>query len=225
MFKRILVGISLFCVASFSNAAFVTQNFTITEKKTDFVETLLFDLFDDNGGSRELISVQFSLMAQTNGVAKAENLSNRVTTVTATLNTEIALVDAMNNVVATSSPSLVRNAELQAFDGIDDFSGVSGINFTDFNTNVMTSGTVSEASDLLAFIGMGSGSIVFSAEALSMVSSNGNFKSEVSTTASGTASIIFEYEELNTAEVPAPAHFALLGIGLLGMCSLRKLRK
>lgn len=226
MFKRILVGISLLCVASFSNAAFVTQNFTITEKKTDFVETLLFDLFDDNGGSRELISVQFSLMAQTNGVARAENRGDSATTVTAKLNTEITLVDAMSNVVASSSPSLERTATLGAWDGTLDYDGLSGIDFENFNTTVSTSGSINAPNDLSAFIGMGSGSIIFTAHALSIVDGGGNLTTEVGTRASGSATITFEYEDsLETSEAVAPSHLAFLGLGLVALFRLRKFKR
>lgn len=226
MLMRILVGFSLLFVVGLSHAGFVTQNFTITEKKTDFVETLMFDLFDDDGGTRELISVQFSLMAQTNGVARAENRGSSITTVTAQLNTEITLVDAMNNVVASSSPSLEKTATLGAWDGTLDYAGLSGIDFEDFNTTVSTSGALNTPTDLSAFIGMGSGSIIFQAYAISIVDGSGNLTTEVGTRASGSASITFEYEDsLETSEAVAPSHLALLGMGLLGMFSLRKYRR
>lgn len=225
MLKQVLVGVSLLCAAGFSHAGFVTQNFTINEQVTDFTETVMFNLFDDQNGTRELLSVQFSLTAQTNGLAKAENLSGKITTVTATLDTEIALIDAMSNVVAISSPSIVKTAILQEYDGLTDFAGDSGIEFTGFDTNVMTNGSVTNANDLLAFIGMGNGSIVFSAKAMSIVSSNGNFTSEVSTKASGSASIIFEYkDELETSVVSAPSQLALFGLSLLGIFGVRKVR-
>jgi hypothetical protein len=225
MFKRMLVGISLLCVASVANAGFVTQNFTITEKKTDFVETLSFNLFDDNGGTRELISVQFSLMAQTNGVARAENRGDNVTTVTAILNTEISLVDAMSNVVASSAPSLERTATLGAWDGTLDYAGLSGIDFENFNTTVSTSGSINAPTDLSAFIGMGSGSIIFTAHALSIVDGGGNLTTEVGTRASGSAIITFEYEDsLETSEAVAPSHLAFLGLGLVALFRLRKFK-
>lgn len=221
MLKKILCGASLLCAASFSNAAVIVQDFTVDRQSTDFSEIINFNLFNDQNGTLELESVEFTLFARSSGLARVENRNANSTRITATLSTDIRLLDSVSALLVSAAPSTSRSDTLDAFDGLSDFAGPSGVEFLNLSTNDFDDVILIDAASLMAYTGMGTGSVNFVAKATSEIDGGGNLTSEILTFASGDVSVIYTFSEV-TKEVSAPTHVALLGLGLLAFAGMRK---
>jgi hypothetical protein len=223
MFNKMLIGATMLCVSGFSSAAVITQDFTVDRQLTNFTEMLTFNLFDDQGGMRELLSVEFDLMARSSGLAEVENRDSTPTSITATLSADIMLIDLDSAIILEATPFLTRTAELAAFDGVIDFVGPSGAQFLDLQTSDSSSITLSSPAALMDYVGVGTSSIAFRAEATSLVEGGGNIASGITTFASGDIRIVYNYREVNM--VSAPAHLAIIGLGIVGFASMRRLKR
>jgi hypothetical protein len=215
MFKKILCGATLMCVASFSNAAVMTQNFVVERHLTNFTETITYNLFDDMSGDRILESVEFILLARTSGLADVENRNATSTLITATLSTDIALINEDMIKFVEATPSLTRS-EMVA-------SGAS-LEFLNLLTEELNSAVITNAMALMSYIGTGTGSVDFSAEANSSITGGGNLSSSFTTFASGGVTVIYTYRDA-AVSVSAPSQLALVGLSLIGFAGMRKFTK
>lgn len=224
MLKKILCGAALLCVTGFSSAAVITQEFTVARQLTNFTNTISYNLFDDMGGTRQLESVEFTLLARSSGIAEVENRNATSTRITATLSTDIALINTSGVKLVEAAPFLTRSELLAAFDGVIDFDGPSGVEFLNLNTNDFSNLLINDAMALMDFVGAGTTSINFTAKALSQITGGGNLTSSFTTFASGDVKVIYTYSDV-PVNVSAPAHIALVLLGLVGFAGIRKFRK
>lgn len=225
MLKQILCSTALLCIAGYANAGIVTQNFTVEKTTTNFKEQVEYELFDTLGGQRKLESVEITLLAKAEAHAEAENRSrSSADTVTATVSAIIALIDLAGDIIIEAAPSESSTKVLAVYDGVSDFDGPSGSSFVGLDASETVSKFFTDTASLLAFIDMGTStsSVEFDASALSKVTGGGNLMSGISTFSSG--AITIEYKYSDSVEVSAPAHLALLGMGLLTLAGLRKFK-
>jgi hypothetical protein len=224
MLKQICT-VALLCVGSYANAGVVTQNFTIPLTSTDFTQEIEYNLFDTQGGTRTLESVEITLLAEASAVAEAENRSTSSgSSVTATVSAIIALIDLAGDTIVSAAPYETASKILGVFDGQIDFAGTSGAQFVGLDSSQTDSRFSMDIATLLAYTGTGTttSTIDFKADALSSVTGGGNLLSGITTIAGGSVSI--EYTFSDSVEVSAPAHLALLGMGLLAFGGLRKFK-
>lgn len=225
MLKRILCGATLLCVAGFSNAGIIVQSFTVDRQLTNFFQTISFNQFNDMGGTLILESVQFELFARSSGSVRAENLSNtRPSLVTATLSTDIRLLDSSDALLLEAAPSVTNTVSLGTFDGMIDFDGTSGQTFLGLETNDFASTILLDGPSLATYTGLGMETVKFDVTATSFVMGGGNLISGARTFASGDVVVTYIFEEVNRV-VSSPTQVALLGLGLLALAGLRKTKK
>ena len=224
MLKNILCATSLLLATTFANADTITLTDNVAMQPTNYGTSLVFAQFDTMGGTRTLDSVTFSMTGSILGDARVESLDTDAITVNTTLSAELTLTDAMNNALVVTIPSVSRTFDASAFDGISDFGGTSGTTFTGLTASQFKSESYTDQTTLDFFTGAGVSTFSFTAAASSVATGSGNIISGLSTQASGVVNVIYNYTE-NAVSVSAPSHIALLGLGLLGFASLRKVRK
>ena len=110
-----------------------------------------------------------------------------------------------------------------SFDGDIDFGGTSGITYQDLTATQTESETFTDASTLALFSGAGSIDLNLNALATSFASGAGNLITQFNTSAGGNISVTYNYDD-NSTPVSAPAHVALIGLGLLAFAGYRKTR-
>lgn len=224
MFKKIVCSVALLCTVSFANAGIITQSLTVERQPTNFTESVVFDFFDNLNGTRLLESVQVTVLARSTGMAQVENVNATATTITATLSTVIEVVGLAGNRLVGSLPEITRTELLAGFDGTVDYAGESGIEFLNLLTSDTDSILLTDAASLLAYTGVGTTSVNFNATANSIIIGGGNISSFFDTFASGDVTIVYTYSDVATA-VSAPAHIALMGLGVLGLAGMRRFKR
>ena len=231
MLKKILLGASLLCAATITNAAAVTATVTatgeITMSTTNWTDTISVADFDTSLGT--LTSVSFTLTGSLEGDAKLESLDAAPATVKVTLEGQIKLFDLDNNLLNVSVPTTNETFNASVFDGGIDFGGTSGIDFgtltasdTDGPTtlsSLTTSLTLADFTDGVANV------FNISAQAQSNASGAGNVITQFGTRAGAMVSIVYTYVPTPVVGVSSPSHIALLGLGLVGLAGVRRLRK
>lgn len=230
MLKKILCGASLLCAAGFSNAAVITETFTVAPTTTNFTNSSVqVAKFDTNGGNFVLNSVTFTVAGTVEGIAEVESRDAQPATVVATLSAELTLLDSMMNTLVVTIPSVSDSFNATAYDNIDDFGGTSGFTFADLDGSQTNSATFSDMGTLATYSGSAGDMInfVFNASATSVATGAGNLLSSFTTQAGGLITVAYDYTDMTPPPVPvsAPAHVALLGLGLLAFAGVRKSRK
>lgn len=223
MLKQILCGATLLFAAGLSNAAIITQNFSVANQATNISELITFDLFDNDGGTRTLESVLFTLHGITNGSAEVENLGPNSTDVNATLSVDISISTVFSGELVSLAPSVTQSTTLDGFDGDIDFAGVSGSKFLDLSADLMDQVELTDGASLAAYTGIGTSSFDFIVNATSNATGGGNLISRFITTAGGDVSIIYTYtEDLSPGVVSEPAYIALFGMGIIAFGRFRR---
>jgi hypothetical protein len=223
MLKQLLCSTALLCVAGLANAGVVTQHFTIEHTNTNFTKQIDYKLFDTLNGSRELESVEITLLAEVTATAEAENRStSSEDTVTATVSAVIALIDLAGDTILQVAPNNSLTKTLGTWDGTFDFGGTSGATFFGLDASETQSKFYTDAATLLSFIGIGTSTstIVFDASALSRVTGGGNMISGITTVSGGSVDVVYTYSD--AVNVSAPAQIMLFSFGLLALVGLRK---
>lgn len=223
MFKQVLCGVALLSAASFANAGFVTQEFTIPLQTTNLQKSFTYDLFDDNNGTRTLESVEISLSTIASGISFVENQDQGGATIVANLSADISLLDSLGEIIVGTQPFQSTTKVLEGFDGVLDFAGPSGTQFPDLDATISASRMFTDPANLLTYISAGTSTstIDFKAVALSYITGNGNITSGFNTLAGGDFSIVYKYSEVPVT-VSAPVGFAFIGTGLFVLVMLRK---
>ena len=225
MFKKLLIATSLICAASTASAAVLEYDATITDRTTNFNQTVSLGLFDTLGGTRTLTSVEFSVDGTVSGLAKAESLDATATTIQTSLSAVLSLSDASSNVLVSAIPSVSNTFAASSFDGSIDFAGTSGISYTGLTANSFASASYTDSVTLASFTGTGSMDFIFGTVAAANATGAGNIVSQFNSSASGLVKVIYTFTEMNTpVGVSAPGHLAFLGLGLLGFAGLRNAR-
>jgi hypothetical protein len=224
MIKKILCGATLVCAATYTNAATITQEFDVTEKTTGYDETVTFNLFDDMGGLRQLDSVEFMLEGGANGSGSVENRNSTATVITANFSASITLFDMNGAQIAAIVPTHAETETLAAFDGVIDFTGPSGVEFLNLSADDMTSTIITDAIELMDYVGTGTSDLEFQARGLSFVSGGGNITSQFFTSALGKVTVLYNYTDTSVS-VNAPTTLALFSLSLAGFAGFRKFKK
>jgi hypothetical protein len=161
------------------------------------------------------------MLAEAMTTASAENRSRTSEdSVTATVSAHIALIDLAGETMVSAAPQGSVTKVLGIYDGTFDFSGESGATFLGLNSSDSVSKAYFDIAALLSFTGVGTSTFAFEANSLSKVVGGGNLISTINTVAGGNVSIEYTFSE--AIDVLSPAHFTLLGAGLLAVFAWRK---
>ncbi len=220
MFKKLLCGAALLSVATFSNAAVITQTASVGIQDTNYDEVITINQFDSALGT--LNSVMFTLAGSVEGEIRVENTSlNSATDIEAVLSATLTLTDTvLNNTLVITLPAFSQTITgLTTFDGDIDFGGTSGATFGDLSDTDTQSATFSDASTLSTFTGMGTIDLNLNALATSVADGGGNLVTQFITQAGGDITVVYDYD---VPSVSAPSHLALLGLGLVAFAGMRR---
>jgi SdrD B-like domain len=170
-----------------------------SQAHTDTNQTASIAQFDPSLGT--LTSIDIIAQATITTDPRVENLNPDGANITATVNGNINItapgVGGANGSL-TAAPSTTLQADLPAFDGTADLSGTSAKDFGpqqlagQFNTV-----TLSNPSDLAAYIGTGSVNVSEQATATSSVSGPGNLLAMIQSTAQGSLKVVYHYTPSN----------------------------
>lgn len=224
MLKKILCGATLLCAAGITNAATLTFSDTVAVATTNFTTTVDLQKFDTMGGTRVLESVTFSIDGSIFGSAEVESRDAEPATIVTKLEAVLTLADAMMNTLVVTIPSVSNTFNATAYDGVLDFGGTSGMSFLDLTASQYEEATFMDAATLAFFSGVDMATFSFDAMATSSSTGAGNLTSAFNTSAGGLVSVVYTYSDV-TVPVSAPAHVALLGLGLLAFAGVRRSRK
>lgn len=213
MLKRFLCAATLIATAGYASAASMTTNYTIPKEPTPVASSLDVAQFDDMMGTLKLESVMFSFSGSIETQITIINpLAEDQDNIGYTVNGNLVLNDGMNVSLLT----------LPTINGTIDVAASATV-----ETGLLTSSdsimeTYTDMGTLAAFTGTGLVSLSFDADASSTFSGTGNIFTQVLTDAYGSVDVTYTY---STIPVSAPAHVALLGLGLVAFAGYRKVRK
>ncbi len=225
MMKRLALAATVM-VASATASAATTISFSdsVEVQSTDWAETASVSKFDPSLGT--LTSVRFTLFGEVEGIATAESLDGSPSQVTLDLEaritaTGVGLPAALGVVVPVAS--VVEN--FTAFDGVIDFDGGSGASFLGLTSNDTVANIFNDAATLAFFTGLGTADIDLTGEGLSSGSGAGNLITQFSTSAGGTVTVEYTFDEDGgPTPIPLPAGAPLLLGALAGISLLRRRR-
>jgi hypothetical protein len=225
-----VLGVVLLAVRG-SHAGQIIQEKSITERRTNFTDnsTLAFDQFDDQGGSRRLLSVELELHRSlaTEVFIPAPPAGAVITVRVGSQNDRPSLRNAAPLGVLFDPFDSASSTDLLSLDPLEIvWSHTEGADFhrTWFNAPVDRSVVFDRLIDLDRFVGTNR----FTFESLGR--SNASYSSS---TGSGSAIIItsadvrvrLRYNFLEVQQVPEPSSLALIGIGGgLGLVVFRRWR-
>jgi len=199
--------------AAGAQAGSVVQSGSTPWQTTDFSYTLPIAQFDTRGGERTLSEVRWWVRGMLEGLAEVESLDAGPTTVqlnlSATMSVKLggATLDDIDVVITESFGA-------GAFDGVIDFSGLSGASFGPMAGDVEATGLLT--SDVSPFVGVGQTILEIDALGFASASGSGNLVTSFNTL----AAVEYEIEYVFT-EVPAPA----AALPLLAAPLLRRRRR
>lgn len=237
MLKKLIIGAALIATSAASSAGVITQSFFFGNDTTDnfgvsttsslgLLETnwggsFNFDLFDDMGGTLILNSVVLTLNATSNGFIDSTNNGTTPNDFTLELGAELTIdgfglsnlitvlplfSQTFNNVTPgdTVSTGTVTTPDSNAASYNSGSTGIDGIIFDSFIGPGTDSFDVAASSEFDGG-GSGSGSIDFEVNAL--------------------GSLVIEYNYSEAGVLSAPNHIALLGLTLIGIAGMRRIKK
>jgi hypothetical protein len=213
-------------------AAFAAQANTISYTsnavgpvKTSALRSFLdLQQFDPSLGLLE--SVVVTLNATVSGTAQVESKNNTARTLTAQLGAAVTLGRPDGGTLVVSAPLVQQSFNATAFDGVNNYDGMSGITYNALTATHAESFSSAAAADLALFTGTGVVHAPISASANSGASGAGNLSSRFTTLASGQATVTYTYSPLEpVASVPEPRSWALMLAGVAALGSLSRRRR
>jgi len=183
---------------------------------TDWTHTYQLPQFDDQGGTRTLLSVSVTLDATIDAMGSAENLEAWDTQISLSLDASVSLTFLDESLVA---PTGIHKEEMflaSAFDGDIDFEGPSGDSF-DLSGAAEASTDRGGGDDLTPWIGGGLVDILGTGVSISSATGPGNVVFDFRTQAFGQVTIRYEY-------VPTPGSWAIM-IAAMPMIMARRRRR
>jgi len=184
---------------------------------TNWSETLELDKWDPAANpGKQLVKVRLTLTGYIESEIALENTDSSAKQVTQSINGTITLKRPDNTNLVIVLPGFHVVADLDAYDGVTDYSGPSGITYPLQFDEKTDSVEFTAPADLALFIGPGTIVLPVTASAVSADDAGGNLDKQIATRASAIAQIEYFVEA-----VPEPAA-AVLGLIGLGMISLRR---
>lgn len=192
---------------------------------TNFEQTLSVDQFDSSLGT--LNSVKLTFDGSMIGSAGFENTAESPydaafwanLNFSSTIDNAITLdiKDSSTTYISETQDGMATAPDLAAYDGVEDYDGDSGTTIEIINESYQTTITITDPSELAAFVG--SGVIDFAIDASNQGTTYlvGIGSGSITSQAGGTVSAEYDYT------VPEPATMSLLAIG--GLALLRRRRK
>jgi hypothetical protein len=227
MLKKILLGASLLCAATITNAATVTVTGEQVLKTTNWEESISIADFDTSLGT--LTGVTFAMSGQIEGDAKVESLDAAPATITVNLDGQIDLFDLAGNLLQVNLPSTSDTFSASAFDGTIDFAGTSGSELDTLMASAMSGPTdLNDIVTVLTLADFTDGVMnVYNVAAMAQSSATGagNIITQFGTRAAALVTVTYTYTPTPVVGVSSPSHIALLGLGLVGLAGVRRLRK
>ncbi|MEC4882226.1 MAG: PEP-CTERM sorting domain-containing protein [Scytonema sp. PMC 1070.18] len=188
---------------------------------TDIIKAPLnIQKFDSALGTLQSVKIDF--LGNLKGDASFESRNTQSSNVTVDLSGLLKLELPDNTSVFEVSPQQEYSYEVAKYDGKLDFDGTSGKTIAGLVATLSDTKTYTDSNELNSFTGLDNLEFLFTAKAESTVSGSGNIASYVTTYASSSVRITYEYEKRR--RVPEPS--ALIGVGLvaaMGFLSKRRL--
>jgi len=174
----------------------VCFNDTIPLQPTNWSSSMTVSKFDPNLGT--LVSIDFTLSAQSQGDARAESLDASAAQVTLTFQNTVTLTRPDTSVIVVTIPEAQFMHVLSAFDGMIDFGGTSGVSHLGLVANDSDSVTAPPPpSDLALFTGPaglpGTITLPVAASGSSSASGPGNLTSNFTSAASASLQVCYNY--------------------------------
>lgn len=224
MVKRFALAAALMvATATASGAATISFSDTVAVQPTNWSETASVNKFDPSLGT--LTSVKFTLFGEVIGDASAESLDASPSQVTLEVEARITatgpgLPGDLGVVIPVTS--VVEN--FTAFDGVNDFDGTSGASFTGLTGDDTVVNVYNDAATLAFFTGLGTADINLTGEGTSSGSGSGNLITQFATSAGGTITVEYTFDDGDMAPIPLPAGAPLLLGALAGLYLVRRRR-
>tara|TARA_R110002096_G_scaffold138249_3_gene291810 strand:- start:898 stop:1575 length:678 start_codon:yes stop_codon:yes gene_type:complete len=212
-----LASVAAMAFSYSANALTITDSDSLGPNTTELnsaVNTLTVDLFDDMGGTRVLNKVILTIDARldssgtvTNNAAQMQNFSVQV--------------NSMFSSAGGPAPIGSLNASVQI--GPQAFNLASGAS-APFGPSSATDQMMvmfTNPGDLAAFLGAGTFSIgIDTLSGQQILGGGGNITAAISTQASATLTVDYDYQNVTTTDEPAT--LAMAGLALAGMVAIRR---
>lgn len=219
-----LLALALVAAAGTAQADVMTQSDSFGYATTNWTYTLgTLAQFDGSLGT--LNSVTLALTGSINQTLQAENLGGSADNLTPVAGGTIRFRQGgsvvLNQVLPTTTGVTFAAT---SFDGSDNKSGTSGINFGVLSASASNTVTLTSAADLAGFIGMGF-LTSYDLRAIGnglIESDNGNISQIIQTEALASVIVTYDYTPTAPTPVPEPTSMALIGLGALGLAAARR---
>lgn len=179
-------------VAAMSATGTLTVSANLPYADTNWTNSLVLSQFDNSLFNLDSVDISFHGAIQS--TMKFENRNSTARDYSAQVGYNIVLnKPAGGTLLAVNPNSASVSGTLPAYDGTFDFGGTSGISYPTTNSDASGTVTITDPSDLAAFIGTGNVSLPVNASASSTVVGSGNFVRQIMTQAAADVKITYHY--------------------------------
>jgi len=203
-----------------SQANTLSFSASVPSALTNFNTTVGIQQFNPALGT--LNSIQFIVAGHVAGDIKLESLDTSASIVTAHLKAAVKVSDPSTSFFVVASPSHDEtNIHFTAWDGNTDHGGTSGVSFLGVSGDMTQSGTLTNSSLFLPFIGPGSVLLPVMATGQSSATGSGNLDTIFSARAAADVTVIYDF---TTNGTPLPST-AVSGLVLLAAGAMTRRRR
>jgi len=197
---------ALLSIAAIAPAQSVSFSDAIPLQTTNWTDSVSVSKFDPDLG--DLLSIEFTLDARTEGTAEFESEDAQPAVVTLTFDATIAVERPDNSVLLSAVATIQTVDNATAYDGITDFGGTSGVTHDNLNGNdISMASSPRPMSDLALFTGSAGnpGMITLPVTAVGATSGTGagNLQFGFTTRAGATVTVKYNFApDCNDNDVP-----------------------